>query len=57
MPDTNKIEQALREIAFCDELKVKVADGVIIAICKGRYSKPERSGVKTEVIIENEITR
>lgn len=57
MPDINKIDQALKEIGYCEDLRVKVADGVIVSICKGRYSRPERAGVKTEVIIEQEITR
>ena len=56
MPD-DKITQALKEIAFCEELKVKIADGVIVAICKQVIQRPERAGVKTQHIIDEEIKR
>ena len=55
MSEKTKIEQALKEIGFCSELKVKIADGVIVAICKGRYERPKRDGIKIEIIIEEDI--
>ena len=56
MSEKTKIEQAIKEIGFCSELKVKIADGMIVAICKGRYERPKRNGVKTEIIVEEDIT-
>jgi len=53
----NKVEQALKEIGFADELKVKIADGVIVCIPKQRVSRAARNGVKTEVVIDEDITR
>lgn len=52
----DRIRSALKEIGFCDELKVKIADGEIIAISKQRAFKPARHGIKTEITIESEIT-
>ena len=56
MPE-DKIESALKEIGFCENLQVKIQDGLIIAIVKGRYQRPEKYGIKTEIIIEKDITK
>lgn len=53
----DRIEQALKEIGFADECKIKVANGVVIAICKQVIQRPSRAGVRTQHIIEEEITR
>jgi len=51
-----KIDLALKEIGPC-EIRVFVSpEGRIVKICKGRYDKPERHGVKQEVVIEEDIT-
>ena len=55
--DKNKLELALKEINFCSELKVVVADGQIIAICKQIVQRPEKNGVKTQISIDEEIRR
>lgn len=55
MPEQDKIQLALKEIGFCEDLKVKVADGKVIAILKQRVFRPARHGVKTEIVIDEEI--
>lgn len=58
MPDPrDKIAEALKEIGHADDLRVKVADGVIVCIPRQRITCPARHGVKTEKVIEEEITR
>jgi hypothetical protein len=57
MAADNKVDLALKEIGFTDDLRVKVSDGVIVCIPKQRISRPERHGIKTELVIEEEITR
>ena len=56
MPE-DKIQAALKEISFCDELKVKIQDGVIIAICKQVIQRPKKAGVATQHTIDEEITK
>ena len=51
------ITQALKEIGFCDDLRVKVREGVIVAICKQVIQRPERAGIRTQHIIEEDITK
>lgn len=53
----DKIELALKEIGFCDDLRVKVQDGVIVAICQQVIQRPQRSGIKTQIMIDEDITR
>jgi len=58
MPEEkNRLDLALKEIGFCSELKVVVADGQIIGICKQVVQRPERNGVKTQISIDEEIRR
>ena len=55
MPDDNII-RALKEIGF-GEVKIKLEAGEIICICKQVIQRPERAGVRTQHIVENEITK
>lgn len=56
-PSRDPIAFALKEIGFCDDLKVKVADGVVVAICKQVIVRPSRHGVKTQHVIDEEIRK
>jgi hypothetical protein len=56
-PANDKIKLALREIGFCDDLRVKIANGEIVAICKQVIQRTPRAGVRTAITIEEEITR
>ncbi len=56
MADDN-ITKALKEIGFCDELKVKVANGEIIAICKQIVQRPEHAGIRTQHFIDEDIKK
>lgn len=53
----DKIEAALKEIGFCDELRVKIENGVIVAICKQVIQRPGHAGIKTQHIIDEEIIK
>jgi len=57
MAEQDKITLALREIGPCPELKVAVADGVIVKILRQRVFREKRYGIKTEVVIDEDITR
>lgn len=57
MPEEDKIEMALKEIGFCDELKVKVSNGRIVAICSQIIQRPSKHGIDTQHTIKNMITR
>jgi len=52
----DKIEAALKEIGY-GEVRVIVADGVIIALPKQIIQRPEKAGVKTQHTIDEEIKR
>jgi hypothetical protein len=56
MPE-DKITQALKEIGYCDELKVKVQNGEIICICKQVVQRPVHAGIRTQHTIEEDIIR
>jgi len=51
----DRITLALREIDFCNELEVTIANGKIVKIHKGRYFVLKRAGVKKEIIIDEDI--
>jgi len=55
MPDDN-ITRAFKEIGF-GEIKVKLEAGEIACICEQIIQRPERAGVRTQHIIEKEITK
>ena len=55
MEDKNKIELAYKEIGYCQDLKVCIADGKVVKICKGRYYRATRNGVKCEIVIDEDI--
>lgn len=57
MAEQDKITLALREIGHCPELKVAVADGVIVKILKQRIFREQRNGIKIEIVIDEEIRR
>ena len=54
---SDRIVQALHEIGHCPELKVRVADGVIVSIPPQRVFQVKRAGVRREVVIDEEIKR
>jgi len=56
MPE-DRITQALKEIGFCDELKVRVHEGVIVCICKQVIQRPVHAGVRTQHSIEEDIVK
>lgn len=55
MPE-DKITQALKEIGF-GKVEVEIVNGEIVCICKQVIQQPERAGVRTQHIIEKEITK
>lgn len=56
MPE-DKITQALKEIGYCDELKVKIHEGQLVAICRQVIQRPLHAGVRTQQTIEEEIVK
>ena len=57
MVDEDKIEKALQEIGFCNDLRVKVSNGKVFAILKQVVQRPEKWGIKTQHVIDDDITR
>lgn len=55
MPE-DKITQALKEIGF-GKVEVGLANGEIVCIYKQIIQQPERSGVRTQHVIEEDITK
>jgi len=55
--DEDKIEKALQEIGFCNDLRVKVSNGKVFAILKQVVQRPEKWGIKTQHVIDDDITR
>lgn len=52
----NNIELALKEIAYCDELRVKVSGGKIVCIPKQVVQRPYKNGIRTQHTIDEDIT-
>jgi len=57
MPEEDHIKNALKEIAFCDDLRVKVSYGEIVAIHSQVIQRPSKFGVDTQHTIKEVITK
>jgi hypothetical protein len=57
VPEDDRIKMALKEIAFCDDLRVKVSNGEIVCIKKQVVQRPEKWGINTQHTILEDITR
>lgn len=57
MVEQDKITLALKEIKYCENLRVNVADGTIVSIPKQRIFRATKHGIKTEIVIDEEIKR
>ena len=57
MPEDDRIRSALKEIAFCDDLRVKVSNGEIVAIHAQVVQRPSKHGIDTQHTIKEAITR
>jgi hypothetical protein len=53
----DKIEEALKEIWCCNDVRVKVAQGKIVAILAQTVQRPERAGITTTHTIGGDIVR
>lgn len=55
--DEDRIRSAIKEIAFCDDLRVKVSNGEIVAIHAQVIQRPSKHGVDTTHTIKEVITK
>lgn len=57
MSEEDRIKSALKEIGFCDDLRVKVSNGEIVAIHPQVVQRPSKYGVDTQHTVKEAITR